>query len=152
METAYDRRISHCWSALCSSDLEPEITRQGETIGVSLPGVPDAERARELVGQTAELRFRPVLNQLPVGVDSLDELTSTPAAGDPAPTEPTEGTRHTPPTTAPEAPGGGQPGPGPAQPFQHSTTNPDPERTAHTPTTPLAPTTNATPQVGKETD
>jgi preprotein translocase subunit SecD len=40
---------------------EPEITRQGQTIVVNLPGVTDRERARELVGQTAELRFRPVL-------------------------------------------------------------------------------------------
>jgi len=61
---------------------EPEITRQGETIEVSLPGVTDAARAEELVGQTAELRFRPVLNQLPVGVDSVDELTTTTVAGD----------------------------------------------------------------------
>ena len=42
---------------------EPEITRQGETIVVNLPGVTDSERARRLVGQTAELTFRPVLCQ-----------------------------------------------------------------------------------------
>lgn len=53
---------------------EPEITRQGETIVVSLPGVTDRERARELVGQTAELRFRPVLQQLDPNIDSRDEL------------------------------------------------------------------------------
>src|SRR3546814_17101439 len=57
---------------------EPEITRQGETIEVSLPGFTAAERARELVGPTAELRFRPLLNQLPMGVHNPDELTSTP--------------------------------------------------------------------------
>ena len=44
---------------------EPEITRQGDTILVELPGVADQERARAVVGQTAELRFRPVLELLP---------------------------------------------------------------------------------------
>ena len=41
---------------------EPDITRQAQTIVVQLPGVEDAQRALELVGQTAELRFRPVFN------------------------------------------------------------------------------------------
>ncbi len=41
---------------------EPDITLQGETIVVELPGVEDAQRALDLVGQTAELRFRPVVN------------------------------------------------------------------------------------------
>jgi len=59
---------------------EPEITRQGSTIEVSLPGVTDRERARELVGQTAELRFRPVLSSIPGSIDDLlDETTSTTA-------------------------------------------------------------------------
>ncbi len=40
---------------------EPDITRQGDTIVVQLPGVKDAQRALDLVGQTAELRFRPVV-------------------------------------------------------------------------------------------
>ena len=39
---------------------EPEIARQGDAIVVQLPGVKDRDRALELVGQTAELRFRPV--------------------------------------------------------------------------------------------
>lgn len=57
---------------------EPEITRQGSTIEVSLPGVTDRERARELVGQTAELRFRPVLTSIPGSIDDLlDESSST---------------------------------------------------------------------------
>ena len=41
---------------------EPEITRQGQTVLVQIPGVDDQARALELVGQTAELRFRPVLD------------------------------------------------------------------------------------------
>lgn len=44
---------------------EPEITRQGDTVLVQIPGVKDKDRALELVGQTAELRFRPVLGVLP---------------------------------------------------------------------------------------
>ncbi len=40
---------------------EPDITRQDQKIVVQLPGVDDAQRALELVGQTAELRFRPVM-------------------------------------------------------------------------------------------
>ncbi len=48
---------------------EPEITRQGQTVLVQIPGVDDQERALELVGQTAELRFRPVLDVGPPGGD-----------------------------------------------------------------------------------
>lgn len=44
---------------------EPEIARQGGAIVVELPGVKDQRRALEIVGQTAELRFRPVLDILP---------------------------------------------------------------------------------------
>lgn len=40
--------------------VEPEISRQGGNILVQLPGVEDQQRAIDLVGQTAELRFRPV--------------------------------------------------------------------------------------------
>jgi preprotein translocase subunit SecD len=43
---------------------EPEISRQGNTIVVDLPGVEEQQRALELVGQTAELRFRPVIIDL----------------------------------------------------------------------------------------
>src|SRR3954447_10419382 len=39
---------------------EPEITRQGDFIVVSLPGVKDQQRAIDLVGRTAKLQFRPV--------------------------------------------------------------------------------------------
>jgi len=42
---------------------EPEISRQGSTILVQIPGVEDQQRAIELVGQTAELRFRPLYQE-----------------------------------------------------------------------------------------
>src|SRR2546423_12717024 len=44
---------------------EPDINRLGRNIVVQLPGVKNKERALEIVGQTAELRFRPVLDILP---------------------------------------------------------------------------------------
>lgn len=44
---------------------ESEITRQGSSIIVSLPGVKDPDRILALVGKTAELRYRPVLQDLP---------------------------------------------------------------------------------------
>jgi preprotein translocase subunit SecD len=57
---------------------EPEITRQGDAIVVQLPGVKNRDRALELVGQTAELRFRPVLQDLSGSeVIQPDESTST---------------------------------------------------------------------------
>ncbi|HEX9993754.1 MAG TPA: protein translocase subunit SecD [Acidimicrobiales bacterium] len=64
---------------------EPEIARQGNAIVVQLPGVRDQQRALELVGQTAELRFRPVLATLgPVGATTTTtappETTTTTAA------------------------------------------------------------------------
>jgi preprotein translocase subunit SecD len=44
---------------------EPNIQRQGNTIVVELPGVKNASEVLCLVKQTAELRFRPALQQLP---------------------------------------------------------------------------------------
>ncbi len=40
---------------------EPEIARQGDTISVILPGADQQQQAVDVIGQTAELRFRPVL-------------------------------------------------------------------------------------------
>ncbi len=59
---------------------EPEITRQGSNILIQIPGVKDKERALELVGQTAELQFRPVLANVPV--DPQQAATTT--TGNPA--------------------------------------------------------------------
>ena len=76
---------------------EPDITRQGDTILVQLPGVRDQDRALELVGQTAELRFRPVLATLP----PVGEEIPTTTAGDTTTTTAPGGTATVPPTTAP---------------------------------------------------
>ena len=59
---------------------EPEINRQGDQIIVQLPGVADRERAREIVGTTAELRFRPVLEAVPPEGETASTTTSTTAA------------------------------------------------------------------------
>src|SRR6478736_3285375 len=39
---------------------EPDVQRQGSTIVVNLPGVKDRTKAENVVGETAQLRFRPV--------------------------------------------------------------------------------------------
>ncbi|MBA2529847.1 MAG: protein translocase subunit SecD [Euzebyales bacterium] len=46
---------------------EPEITRQGETVQVQLPGLADREQAEQVIGRTAQLQFRPVLAEIPPG-------------------------------------------------------------------------------------
>jgi len=52
---------------------EPEIQAQDDGILVSLPGVDDQERALELIGSTAVMRFRPVLEELPFGSTNRPE-------------------------------------------------------------------------------
>jgi preprotein translocase subunit SecD len=71
---------------------EPDISRQGDSIIVSLPGVKNKDRAVEVVGQTAQLYFRPVLERLPA--------TPTPTTTA-VPTEPTTTVDPTVPTTVP---------------------------------------------------
>ncbi len=65
---------------------EPEISRQGDAIVVQLPGVKDQDRALKIVGQTAELRFRPVLSEIGSEEDyanqqKLAAATTTTVAG-----------------------------------------------------------------------
>jgi protein-export membrane protein SecD len=46
---------------------EPDIAREGvENIIVQLPGIEDQERALEIIGQTAQLRFREVIEAVPI--------------------------------------------------------------------------------------
>ena len=60
---------------------EPEISRQGDNIVVDLPGVKDRDKARRIVGRTAELRFRPVLALLPPEAKKPSTSTTTTAPG-----------------------------------------------------------------------
>lgn len=57
---------------------EPDISRQGNDILVQLPGIKDTERALSIVGQTAQLTLRPVLNTRPQVTDTklTDQLTA----------------------------------------------------------------------------
>ena len=60
---------------------EPEISRQGNNIIIDLPGVKDRDKALRIVGQTAELRFRGVLQELgPEDVPVTTTTTTAPAA------------------------------------------------------------------------
>jgi len=62
---------------------EPEISREGNTnILIEIPGVKDPEALLKLVGQTAELQFRPVLNQVSSGAAGYATTTVSPNADD----------------------------------------------------------------------
>ncbi|HET9771524.1 MAG TPA: protein translocase subunit SecD, partial [Acidimicrobiia bacterium] len=56
---------------------EPEVSRQGNNIIVDLPGVKDRDKALNIVGQTAELRFRPVLQSLGGENEAVTTTTTT---------------------------------------------------------------------------
>lgn len=91
--------------------VEPEVIRQGDTIVIDLPGAKDRDEALAVVGRTAELRFRPVMDYLPpegaavtpdVPGDTPEETapgatTTTPGAATTTPATTTE-------TTAPPEP------------------------------------------------
>jgi len=63
---------------------EPDIHIEGESIIVALPGVKNRQRALDLVGQTAELRFRPVLAPIEPYNANPDPTTTTTAPGTPS--------------------------------------------------------------------
>jgi preprotein translocase subunit SecD len=94
-----DRTISIIRARVDGSGVgESEITRQGSSIIVSLPGVKDPDRILALVGKTAELRFRPVLQELPSEADvkaqqlAAKTATTTTAKPGTATTAPKPGT------------------------------------------------------------
>ena len=66
---------------------EPDISRQGNSIVVQLPGVKNKDRALQLVGTTAQLFFRPVIQALPatdkppVTTTTAPRATTTTVAG-----------------------------------------------------------------------
>jgi preprotein translocase subunit SecD len=81
---------------------EPDISRQGSSIVIQLPGVKDQKRALDLVGQTAELRFRPVLGQLPVTSSTTTTNTTTASSTTTTTVAPDAGTTSTTSTTIPD--------------------------------------------------
>jgi preprotein translocase subunit SecD len=84
---------------------EPDISRQGDSIIVQLPGVKNRDRALQIVGQTAQLFFRPVLQVLPPEETAAPTTTpptttaetATTVAGSPTTTVAPSQTRTTPP-------------------------------------------------------
>lgn len=54
---------------------EPDITRQGNNVLVQLPGVKEQQEALGILGTTAQLRFRPVLEILSPGTDPYTAAT-----------------------------------------------------------------------------
>jgi preprotein translocase subunit SecD len=58
---------------------EPQISRQGNAVVVELPGVKNQKKALQVVGTTAELRFRPVLADLPAYKAPPSTTTTTAA-------------------------------------------------------------------------
>ncbi len=67
---------------------EPDISRQGETVQVQLPGVTDREQAIEVVGRTAVLQFRRVSEVALPGEPAYETLEVDCAAGTDGPPEP----------------------------------------------------------------
>ncbi|HYX43861.1 MAG TPA: protein translocase subunit SecD, partial [Acidimicrobiales bacterium] len=84
---------------------EPDISRQGDSIIVQLPGVKNRDRALQIVGQTAQLYFRPVLQVLPAQETAAPTTTpptttaetATTVAGTPTTTAPATTMKTTPP-------------------------------------------------------
>jgi preprotein translocase subunit SecD len=52
---------------------EPDISRSGTDVLVQLPGATDADRLRELIGQTAQLTFHRVVDVIEPGSERYDE-------------------------------------------------------------------------------
>jgi preprotein translocase subunit SecD len=60
---------------------EPSVSRQGNNIVIDLPGVKNAAEADQLVGKTAELRFRVVKGTIPYSSAAILPSTTTTAKG-----------------------------------------------------------------------
>lgn len=69
---------------------EPDISRQGTDVLVQLPGASDADRLRDLIGRTAQLRFRPVLEVLAPGSPGYEDGPDCAAPVDERPLAPAD--------------------------------------------------------------
>jgi preprotein translocase subunit SecD len=56
---------------------EPDVSVQGGTIVIDLPGAKNTKQAEDLVGKTAELRFRQVIGQIPYSSSATPPSTTT---------------------------------------------------------------------------
>ena len=71
---------------------EANVTLQGNTILVEIPGVKDRDRALKVIGQTAELQFRPVLAEYPVSSSATTDTTGTDGGTSIPPVDPSQST------------------------------------------------------------
>ncbi len=104
---------------------EPEVTRQGDNVIVQLPGVRDRKKAQAIVGRTAKLEFRPVLQaglpydkeaDLAAGEDPC-QAAAAPGGETPPPSSGAPSSTSPPLTTAPPASGAPETtGPPPSEP------------------------------------
>lgn len=127
---------------------EPEIARQGDSVVVQLPGVENQQRAIELVGDTAELRFRPVMSQpIPGAIEDLLASTTTTEAGETTTTAAGETTTTAAGETTTTAAGEveGQSAAGAATPFQDPSTTTTAAADPTATTAPADPTTTTLP-------
>jgi preprotein translocase subunit SecD len=81
---------------------EPDIVAQGKSVVVQLPGVKDPDKAKQVIGTTAKMEFRPVMQQ-PVAAPapSAGAATGSSTAPSPSSTPASPATA----TSAPAAPG-----------------------------------------------
>ena len=84
---------------------ETEVKRDGDQIVVDLPGVKDRDKARRVVGKTAELRFRPVLQLLPPLASSSSSSSTSSTSSTTASTSSTSVTSSTTAATGAGGPG-----------------------------------------------
>jgi preprotein translocase subunit SecD len=82
---------------------EPSISRQGNNVVIELPGIKDPARALQVVGQTAQLLFRPVL--CTSGSGSTGQIIPFPPYAAPTTTTPGATTTTAPGATTTTAPG-----------------------------------------------
>ncbi len=60
---------------------EADVNQQGGTVVIDLPGVKDRAKAEQLIGATAELRFRPVLNAIQWSASAAPSTSTTTKVG-----------------------------------------------------------------------
>lgn len=65
---------------------EPDIVAQGKSVVVQLPGVKDPDKAKQVIGTTAKMEFRPVIQTVAAPAPSAGAPTasSTPGSSTPA--------------------------------------------------------------------
>jgi preprotein translocase subunit SecD len=132
---------------------EPDVSRQGNTIVIDLPGAKNRTQALRVIGKTAELRFRLVQQQLPPGV--LNPPTTTAKPGATTTTKPGATTTTKPGATtttkAPATTTSTVQGSGAAVPGQTITTEPIAARRPVQQATTTAPAATTTPTTGPTT-